>query len=123
MMTSNSGDDIFVSLHSREDRLGLCTEGTQLYTKGQCAKAVRFAIAPCADMMRKKERTMPNNDDQTPADTLMNAPGASAITPARVSDIAVEITRLCGAVRASAHLLAFIDEPGDFRALLDRKSS
>jgi hypothetical protein len=53
----------------------------------------------------------------------MNAPGASAITPARVGDIAVEVTRLCGAVRGAAPLLAFSDEPGDFRALLDNKSS
>jgi hypothetical protein len=66
---------------------------------------------------------MHNSDDRTPADTLMNAPGTSAITPARVGDIAVEVTRLCGAVRASAHLLAFSDEPSDFRALLDCKSS
>ncbi|MBN8956643.1 MAG: hypothetical protein J0H17_08675 [Rhizobiales bacterium] len=66
---------------------------------------------------------MPNNDDRTPADTLMKAPGTSSITSARIGDIAVEVTRLCGAVRGAAHLFSFNDEPGDFRALLDRKSS
>lgn len=66
---------------------------------------------------------MPNSEDRTPADTLMHARGTSAITPARVSDIAVEVARLCGSVRASAHLLAFSDEPGDFRVVLDRRPS
>jgi hypothetical protein len=58
----------------------------------------------------------------SPADSLTTAPGTSAITPTRMEDIAVEVDRLCGAVRKVMPLLACNDEPARFHALLDRKA-
>ena len=55
-----------------------------------------------------------------PADAMMSAPGTASMPPARLADIAIEVDRLCGAVRRAAPLLAFGDEPSDFRALLER---
>jgi hypothetical protein len=58
----------------------------------------------------------------TPAGTSMAAPGTSAITPARLEHISIEVERLCGAVRGAARLLAFGDEPSRFRALIERSA-
>ena len=58
----------------------------------------------------------------SPATSLMNAPGASGIAPARLADIAIEVERLCGVVRAAAPQLDFNDEPGLFAATLNNKA-
>jgi hypothetical protein len=58
----------------------------------------------------------------SPAATLMNAPGASGIAPARLADIAIEVERLCGVVRAAAPHLDFNDEPSLFSATLNNKA-
>jgi hypothetical protein len=64
----------------------------------------------------------PEGKSKTPADGVMTGPGTSAITPKRLIDIAVEVDRLCGAVRKTMPLLAFGDEPSGFRALLERNA-
>ena len=61
-------------------------------------------------------------DAASPATTLMNAPGASGIAPVRLADIAVEVERLCGVVRAAAPQLDFNDEPSLFAATLNNKA-
>ncbi|MEJ0076897.1 MAG: hypothetical protein WDO17_15915 [Alphaproteobacteria bacterium] len=58
----------------------------------------------------------------TPATSLMQAPGASGIAPARLADIAIEVERLCGVVRAAAPHLSFNAEPSAFAATLDNKA-
>jgi hypothetical protein len=58
----------------------------------------------------------------SPATTLMSAPGASGIAPARLADIAIEVERLCGVVRAAAPQLDFNDEPSLFAATLNNKA-
>jgi hypothetical protein len=65
-----------------------------------------------------------NNRTASPtlADTLMAAPGTSAIASPRLDDIAIEVERLCGAVRGAAPLLSFGDEPSAFRALIERRT-
>jgi hypothetical protein len=65
-------------------------------------------------------------DDQksvaSPATSLMAGPAAAAIAPERLADIAIEVGRLCGAVRAVAGQLAFNDEPSLFAATLNKKA-
>jgi hypothetical protein len=58
----------------------------------------------------------------SPASSLMNAPGASGIAPERLPDIAIEVERLCGVVRAATPQLAFSDEPSLFAATLNNKA-
>jgi hypothetical protein len=58
----------------------------------------------------------------SPATSLMNAPGAAGIAPARLADIAIEVERLCGVVRAAAPQLDFNDEPSLFAATLNNKA-
>ena len=45
----------------------------------------------------------------SPAMSLMRGPGARRVTPERLTDIAIEVDRLCGMVRASAPQLSFND--------------
>ncbi|TMJ04058.1 MAG: hypothetical protein E6G97_07650 [Alphaproteobacteria bacterium] len=59
------------------------------------------------------------NGPASPATSLMKAPGTSGITPQRLADIAIEVDRLCGVVRASAPQLSFNDEPSYFAATLN----
>ena len=61
-------------------------------------------------------------DAASPATNLMNAPGAAGIAPARLADIAIEVERLCGVVRAAAPQLDFNDEPSLFAATLNNKA-
>jgi hypothetical protein len=58
----------------------------------------------------------------SPAASLLNAPGASGIAPERLPDIAVEVERLSGVVRAQAPQLDFNDEPSLFAATLNNKA-
>ena len=58
----------------------------------------------------------------SPATSLMNGPGAPRIAPERLPDIAIEVERLCGAVRAAADQLAFDDEPSFFAATLNNRA-
>jgi hypothetical protein len=58
----------------------------------------------------------------SPAASLMNAPGAAGIAPERLPDIAVEVERLSGVVRAAAPQLDFNDEPSLFAATLNNKA-
>ena len=55
----------------------------------------------------------------SPATSLMKAPGASGIAAERLPDIAVEVERLCGVVRAATPQLAFSDEPSFFAKTLN----
>ena len=57
-----------------------------------------------------------------PATSLMIAPGASGIGPERLADIAIEVERLTGVVRAAAPQLSFNDEPGLFAATLNNNA-
>jgi hypothetical protein len=59
------------------------------------------------------------NSAASPAASLMQAPGASGIAPKRLADIAIEVERLAGVVRAAAPQLAFEDEPSGFAATLN----
>jgi hypothetical protein len=58
----------------------------------------------------------------SPATSLMQAPGASGIRPERLADIAIEVERLSGVVRAAAPQLSFNNEPSFFAATLDNKA-
>ena len=58
----------------------------------------------------------------SPATSLMTGPGAAGIAPERLADIAIEVDRLCGVVRASAPQLSFNDEPSFFAATLNNKA-
>ena len=58
----------------------------------------------------------------SPATSLMNAPGASGIATERLADIAIEVERLSGIVRAAAPQLSFNDEPSFFAATLNNKA-
>jgi hypothetical protein len=58
----------------------------------------------------------------SPAASLMNAPGASGIVGERLADIAIEVERLCGVVRAAAPQLDFNDEPSLFAATLNNNA-
>ena len=58
----------------------------------------------------------------SPATSLMNSPGASGIAAERLPDIAVEVERLCGVVRAATPQLAFSDEPSLFAATLNKRA-
>ena len=58
----------------------------------------------------------------SPAASLMNAPGASGIALERLADIAVEVERLTGVVRAAAPQIGFNDEPSLFAATLDNNA-
>ena len=62
------------------------------------------------------------NSMASPATSLMKAPGTSGVTPERLADIAIEVNRLCGVVRASAPQLSFNDEPSFFAATLNNKA-
>jgi len=55
----------------------------------------------------------------SPATSLMQAPGASSIGAERLADIAIEVERLSGVVRAAAPQLSFNDEPSAFAATLN----
>jgi hypothetical protein len=55
----------------------------------------------------------------SPATSLMQAPGAAGIAPERLADIAIEVERLCGVVRAAAPQLSFNDEPTAFAVALN----
>ena len=55
----------------------------------------------------------------SPATSLITAPGTARVAPERLSDIAIEVERLCGAVRAAAPQLAFSDEPSFFAKTLN----
>ena len=58
----------------------------------------------------------------SPATSPMQAPGTSGIAPERLTDIAIEVERLCRVVRAAAPQLAFNDEPSAFAATLNNKA-
>ena len=58
----------------------------------------------------------------SPASSLMNGPGAAAIASDRLPDIAIEVERLCGAVRTATDQLAFSDEPSLFAATLNNRA-
>ena len=58
----------------------------------------------------------------SPATSLMTAPGAAGVAPERLPDIAIEVERLCGAVRAAVPQLAFGDEPSSFAAALHSRA-
>jgi hypothetical protein len=58
----------------------------------------------------------------SPATSLMQAPGTSGIAPERLADVAIEVQRLCGVVRAAAPQLSFNDEPSAFAATLNNKA-
>ena len=58
----------------------------------------------------------------SPAASLMQAPGASGIAAERLADIAVEVERLSGVVRAAAPQLSFNDEPSFHAATLNNKA-
>lgn len=58
----------------------------------------------------------------SPATTLIMGPGTSAIASERIPDIAIEVERLCGAVRAAASGIGFDDEPGYFAEMLNNKA-
>ena len=62
------------------------------------------------------------NSAASPAASLMNAPGAAGIAPERLADIAIEVERLCGVVRAAAPQLSFNDEPSFFAATLSNRA-
>jgi len=65
------------------------------------------------------------SDDQnsaSPATSLMTGPAALNIAKARLPDIAIEVERLCGAVRTAAGQLAFNDEPSLFAATLSNRA-
>ena len=61
-------------------------------------------------------------DAASPATSLMNAPGATGIAPERLPDIAVEVERLSGVVRAEIAQLDFNDEPSLFAATLNNNA-
>jgi hypothetical protein len=58
----------------------------------------------------------------SPAASLMNGPGAAGIVQPRLADIAIEVERLAGVVRAAAPQLKFEDEPSAFAATLDNRA-
>ncbi|MGB9368516.1 MAG: hypothetical protein WCE79_21140 [Xanthobacteraceae bacterium] len=58
----------------------------------------------------------------SPATSLMNGPAASGIAAERLADIAIEVERLCGVVRAAAPQLTFDDEPSLFAATLNNNA-
>jgi hypothetical protein len=58
----------------------------------------------------------------SPATSLMNGPGAAGIAPERLADVAIEVERLTGVVRAAAPQLDFNDEPSLFAATLNNKA-
>ena len=58
----------------------------------------------------------------SPATSLMQGPGASGIAAERLADIAIEVDRLTGVVRAVAPGLAFEDEPSRFAATLNNNA-
>jgi hypothetical protein len=58
----------------------------------------------------------------SPAASLMSAPGASGIAAERLPDIAIEVERLSGVVRAQVPQLDFNDEPSAFAATLNNKA-
>jgi hypothetical protein len=58
----------------------------------------------------------------SPATTLLTGPGTSAIASERIPDIAIEVERLCDAVRAAASGIGFGDEPGYFAVMLNNKA-
>ena len=58
----------------------------------------------------------------SPATSLMQAPGASGIAAERLADIATEVERLSGVVRAAAPQLSFNDEPSFFAATLNKRA-
>jgi len=62
------------------------------------------------------------NSAAWPATSLMNGPGAAGMAPERVADIATEVARLCGVVRAAAPQLDFNDEPSLFAATLNNRA-
>ena len=62
------------------------------------------------------------NSAASPVASLMEAPGASDIAPERLPDIAIEVERLCGAVRGVADQLAFSDEPSFFASTLNSRA-
>ena len=62
------------------------------------------------------------NNAASPATSLMKGPGASGIALERLADIAVEVERLCGVVRAAAPQLDFNDEPSLFAATLNNNA-
>jgi len=61
-------------------------------------------------------------DAASPATSLMSGPGASGIAAERLGDIAIEVERLTGVVRAAAPQLDFNDEPSLFAATLSDKA-
>ena len=61
------------------------------------------------------------NDTTSPAATLMSGPGTAG-TSKRLPDIAIEVERLCGAVRRATPALAFEDEPSHFATTLDKRA-
>jgi hypothetical protein len=52
----------------------------------------------------------------------IKGPGTSAIASERIPDIAIEVERLCDAVRAAATGIRFSDEPGYFSVMLNNKA-
>jgi len=62
------------------------------------------------------------NGAASPATSLMNAPGAAGIAPERLPDIAIEVERLSGVVRAATPQLGFDDEPSRFAATLNNNA-
>jgi hypothetical protein len=56
------------------------------------------------------------------ATTLMKGPGTSGIASERIPDIAIEVERLCDAVRMAATGIGFSDEPGYFTVMLNNRA-
>lgn len=50
------------------------------------------------------------------------SPGSPAVKPERVREIAIEVERLCGAIRSSRSAITFNDEPSQYRIMLERKA-
>ena len=58
----------------------------------------------------------------SPAASLMNGPGAAGVAQQRLADIAIEVERLSGVVRAAAPQLRFEDEPSGLAATLNNNA-
>jgi hypothetical protein len=52
----------------------------------------------------------------------MKGPGTSGIASERIPDIAIEVERLCDAVRMAATGIGFSDEPGYFAVMLNNRT-
>lgn len=74
-------------------------------------------LAPCGDIGMAIDKSAAST-----ATTLLRVPGTAGIAPERLPDIAIEVERLCGAVRAAAPALGFDHEPSFFAATLNNRA-